>query len=92
MIEFKEIKDAIYNMYINLFNCIYNKEITITKENNLYKIVLPQNNDVMPINIYIEAESDEECINKVLKDLKQRDLWRTSYNIIKRVRIGDGQH
>lgn len=92
MNEFKEIKDAIYQMYINVFNCNYNKEIEITKENDMYKIVLPHNNDVMPINLFIEAENDEDCINKVLNDLLKRDLWRTSYNILKRVRISDGQH
>lgn len=92
MNEFEEIKEAIYNMYINVFNCEYNKTIEITKENNMYKIVLPQNNDVMPINLFIEADNDKDCINKVLNDLLKRDLWRTSFNILKRVRISDGQH
>ena len=92
MNEFEEIKEAIYNMYINVFNCEYNKTIEITKENNMYKIVLPQNNDVMPINLFIEADNDKDCINKDLNDLLKRDLWRTSFNILKRVRISDGQH
>ena len=90
MNDFKEIKDAIYSMYTDTFDCIYNKKIEVYKTDSIYKIILPQNNDVTPINLFIEADNDEDCKNQVLKDLSQRCLWRTSYNKLKRVKVGNG--
>lgn len=88
MNEFEVIKDAIYKLFID--RCYeYNKDITITKTNNLYTIVLPLNNPTMPINLFIEADNTEDCINKVIHELNKRDLWRTSYNILKRVKVGN---
>lgn len=88
MDEFNKIKKSIYNLFINK-GFDYNKEISISKNGYIYKISLPLNNPTMPINLFISAENDDDCIDKVLHELDKRDLWRTSYNILKRVRVGN---
>lgn len=74
MEEFTNIKEAIYNYFSEIEGKEYVNDVEVSKTDNIYKIVLPQSNYIRPIQIFIEADSEEECITDLIKDLRNRHL------------------
>ena len=79
MEEFTNIKQAVYDYFSEIEGKQYVNDIEVDKTDNIYKIVLPQSNYIRPIQIFIEADSEEECITALIKDLRNRHLTIVKY-------------
>lgn len=81
-----DIVNAIKNYFINIEQEDYIKPIKVNINDNIYKITLIQGCDDRPINIYIEADTNQECIDKILKELRSRYLTSVRYGTLYKIK------
>ena len=79
MEQFLNIKQAIYDYFVNIEGKQYIEDIEITKKDDTYRIVLQQGNWIRPIQIFIEADSDQDCIEQLIAYLRDRLLTFIKY-------------
>ena len=79
MEQFLIIKQAIYDYFVNTEGKQYIEDIEITKKDDTYRIVLQQGNWIRPIQIFIEADSDQDCIDQLIANLRDRHLTFIKY-------------
>lgn len=79
MEQFLNIKQAIYDYFVNTEGKQYIEDIEITKKDDTYRIVLQQGNWIRPIQIFIEADSDQDCIDQLIANLRDRHLTFIKY-------------
>ena len=77
--EFLNIKQAIYDYFETIEGKIYEKDIAITKKGDTYNITLEQGNWHRPIQLFIEAESEQDCIDQLIANLRDRHLTFIKY-------------
>lgn len=81
-----DIVNAIKNYFINIEQEDYIKPIKVNVTDGIYKITLIQGCDDRPINIYIEADTNQECIDKILKELRSRYLTSVRYGTLYKIK------
>ena len=79
MEQFLNIKQAIYDYFVNTEGKQYIEDIEITKKDDTYRNVLQQGNWIRPIQIFIEADSDQDCIDQLIANLRDRHLTFIKY-------------
>ena len=79
MEQFLNIKQATYDYFVNTEGKQYIEDIEITKKDDTYRIVLQQGNWIRPIQIFIEADSDQDCIDQLIANLRDRHLTFIKY-------------
>ena len=79
MEQFLNIKQAIYDYFVNTEGKQYIEDIEITKKDDTYRIVLQQGNWIRPIQIFIEADSDQDCIDQLIAELRLKHLTFVKY-------------
>ncbi len=72
--EFLNIKQAIYDYFENIEGKIYERDIAIKKRGDVYHITLEQGNWIRPIQLSIEAESEQDCIDQLIAELRLKHL------------------
>lgn len=77
--EFLNIKQAIYDYFETIEGKIYEKDIAITKRRDTYNITLEQGNWHRPIQLFIEAESEQDCIDQLIAELRLKHLTFVKY-------------
>ena len=75
-----DLKQAIQELWRNIFEVNYIKPIDLNVNDNLYTLRLVIGNvQEKPIYINIECKNDEEFLDKLTKELKQRHLEYSWY-------------
>lgn len=80
MSVYTNIELAIQNYFLNLKGVEYIEDIEIDKVGDTYHIVLIQGNQMRPLHLFIESESEEDCIEKLIQELRDRDLSSVRYS------------
>lgn len=79
MDTYTNIEIAIQQHFRDIEKAEYIEAIEIYKVNDTYHISLTQGNQMRPLHLFIEAESDEDCIQQLLKELRERKLSSVRY-------------
>lgn len=86
MAEYTTIKNAIKDYYNTIESVDYIEDIEVYLVDSTYHISLVQGNYMRPLHIFIEAESENDLITKLIADLALRQLSLVKYGSLRKIK------
>lgn len=73
------LEEKVFNYIQTQYEAEFLGKVVITIEGNLYITLITLNNYMIPLQIVIESETEDNFIKLIFKEIKERDLIKVGY-------------